>query len=442
MIKSHHKRHSHLHIDLKTKLGVIAIGISLLAFIVNYIFNLLVSRHFPADVYGDFYVVLQIMLLCGILGVSGTNSSIVRFIPRYVAQYDNKKLRGYLAWNRKLVFKGTLALSVLGAMLAAVALLLDRLDIYSLNNVHPFVFAFWLIPLFIYSLLTNSVLQGFERVNLAMFLSTVLFYVFAIIEMILFVLLFKTSSIYSLLLLVGISQTLVVVIQLLLLKHKIDSLDPDDEDVISDKPSWKKYSQVMFFSNVLVYLADIIVLLVLEAIGKYEAEVGVFAAISTIVSIFFTISLAINTLIGPKLSKNADDPVELQKIVTQANILQLLITTPIVILSVWFAKDILFMFNPLFTKYVTYLNIAIISTYLFLPLSISATVLTYCADEKLEAMSNIVYLVSSLILAFVLILKFQLIGAIWAQVIGLTITYLFDFIACKKATKLKTLIFI
>lgn len=433
----HHTHHKH-HKDLS---GMIAIGISLLAFAASYLFNLLLSRNLTADVYGDVYIVMQILTLSSILGVLGTNTTIVRFIPKYLANNENNKLLSYLAWNKALVFKATLLLSMLGAMAAAAAFMLDKFHVYSLDKLHPFIFAFWLIPLYILSLITNSALQGFKRVNLAMFLSQVCFMLIAIVEIGLFVLLFKHAGIYQLLLLIGVSQTVVTLLQLKILKSKLNMLEPN-EGLHSELPKWQRYSRAMLVNNVVMYISDVMVLMVLELLGKHEAEVGAFAAINTIASIFYTVSGAINTLVSPQLSANEGKPAKLQAIASKANLLRIFITTPVILVLLFFAKDILIMFNPTFSGHLLALNITTVSTYLFMFFSIAGSILMYAGAEKLELYSNIIYLMSCLVLSFLLIPKFQLLGAIWAQAAGLGMTYVFDFIACKRAVKVKTLFFI
>lgn len=434
-----HNKHFHRH--HKDLSSAIAIGFSLLAFIANFLFNLLLSRNLTAAVYGDIYIVIQLLVLCSILGVWGTNTTIVRFLPKYLAGHEHDKLLGYLSWNKTLVFRATLVLSLLGGLFAAGAFILDKFHITSIDKMHPFIFAFWLIPLYIVSLITNSTLQGLQRVNLAMFLSNVGFVLLGIVELGLFVLVFKKVNIYQLLLLLGVSQSLIILIQFKLIKQKLYQI-VTTENLQYEIPKWQQYSRSMLANNVVMYISNIVVVMVLELIGKHEAEVGIFAAITTVASIFYTVSGAINTLVSPQLSANENNPSKLQEITSKANLSRILITTPIILIVVFFAKDILVMFNPLFATYTLALNITTISTYLFIFFSIAASLLTYGGAEKLELYSTITFLLSSLLFSFILIPKFQLIGAIWAQVISLTIAYLFDFIACKKVLKVKTLFFI
>lgn len=437
----HHQHHSHSNHHRRDLSGIIAVGISLLSFIASYCFNILLSRNLTAAVYGDVYIVVQILVLCSILGVLGTNTAIVRFIPQYLADNDTTKLLGYLSWNKLIVFRATLVLSILGALIASGAFMLDRLHIYSIDKMHPFIFAFWLIPLYIVSLITNSALQSFNRVNIAMFLSNVGLLLIGIVEVGLFILIFKKASIYQLLLLLGVSQIIIILVQLKLIKQKLTKLSSPEKSHY-ETPKWRQYSRAMLANNVVMFVSDVVVLMVLEWVGKNEADVGAFAAINTIAAIFYTVSGAINTLVSPQLSANEGKPKQLQIITTKANLLRIFISTPIILILVIFAKDILTMFNPIFATHFFALNVTSISTYLFMFLSIAGSILMYAGAEKLELYSNITYLISCLLLSFLLIPKYQLVGAIWAQAAGLGIAYTFDFIACKRALKVKTLFFI
>jgi len=421
--------------------GLLAIIISIASFAANYVFNLLLSRNLDPASYGDFYIVLRVIIIVGILGAYGTTTSSVKFIPKYSDDEDRKRIRGYLSWNRTVVLRISVIITIIGALIATACLIMMKLGIHTSSDVHPVVFAFWLIPLYTISLVLNSTLQGFKRVNLAIFLQKFMLLAIDLIFLLILIVSFKSISVYQVIFIVGIARMILVTTQLILLRKN----HPETRKIKAreyENKKWNKYSQTMLASNFILFAGNAVIAIVFEILGKNEAEVGAYAAIITISALIYIISSAINTLFGPQISANTKHPDKLQALATKALFLRISITAPITILMLIFGAEILTTFNPLFAHYTQDLDIIIIASFIGTQVSLSANLLLYTGLEKLALYSNIFYLVVATILSIALIPTMQLTGAILASAVAIVGSYGFDFIANKFTSKTKILFFI
>jgi O-antigen/teichoic acid export membrane protein len=421
--------------------GSIAIMISIVGFLLNYFFNLLLSQNLDADVYGDFYIVLQVVIVGGILGTYGTTTSIVKFLPKYIETKSNAKVHGYILWNRAILIKTGIIISMIGGIVAAISLLLVKLGITRFDDLHPAIFSFWLIPLYTVSVVLSSALQGFKKVNLAMFLNQIGLVGVDIIILFLLISIFKKVSIYQVLFLLGLARTILIISQLIFLKRQA-SPHIKTPDIQYENRTWNQYSQAMLANNFVLFAGNAVVAIIFEIVGKVEAEVGVYAAISTISAIVYTLSGAINTLFSPQISAYEDDKKQLQILANKALLLRLAITIPISVLIIIFGSRILATFNPMFAAYTHDFNISMWCAVIGVQVSLAASLLMYTGSEKLELYSNIFYLAIATILSLTLITKFQLTGAIWADSLATIGAYVFDFFANKFTSPVKVLFFI
>lgn len=431
--KYHHQKNSHA--------AIIAVTVSLLGSALSFILNLILSRKLSAEIYGDYYIILQVLTITSILAAFGTNTAIIKFLPQYFAENNQRKLHSFLAWNYKLVNRVTGVLTVVGAIVASAAVLLSYFGITFINHYHPVIFSFWLVPLFAYSLISNSLLQGVNYVNASLFFSNVVLVLFEILIIFTLGLLHYHINIYHVFLMIGLSQMLVILLQQMVIRRKL-KVEKQKPTQISFESEWFIYAKEMLINNLVLQLAIVVVAVLFEMLGHNEGEVGVFAAINTVAGIIFTISSAINTLFSPKLSAYSNDLNRLQKVVNKANTIRQFFILPVALICIVLSHKILFLFNPKFAVYARELDLIIVASFLGLQASIASSVLLYSGNQKLEVYSNIAFLISAIIFSFLLIPSWGLMGAISAQAMTTLAAYSFDFIAVKKSSPIKTFFFI
>jgi O-antigen/teichoic acid export membrane protein len=417
------------------------IGLAVVGFIVNYLLNIILARHLSAASYGDFSVVIRVVTLCATIGLFGVNVSVVRFLPAYLSQAKATFAHGLLRWNLRIVSIVTLSITLLGAILATTLVIMDKLGYTELNNYHPVVFAFWLIPLYVYTLFFGKVLQSDAQPKLSLTTinigSTALEIIFIFVAMFFY----KTLSIYFILFMVGMAHMLIILFQLWATYrttyHKVNQHKPEYES-----KQWLTYSIEMLANNIILYLGISINLVMLEILGKREEDVGIFAAILTIQGIVFLINRGINTIVLPKISANIGDISALQKVLNKSNLMQLLISLPVMILVLVYSKNILAMFNPQFTTATLSLDISMVTAFISLLFSFCGSLLLYSGFEKVEIKINIAFVAISVAFNFILIPKYQLLGAAIAMNLSTFISYILDYVVCKRKIAVKPLFFI
>lgn len=138
------------------RMSVIAFAIRMLSAAIAFVSQVFLARWMGSFEYGIFVLVWVTMVIMGNLACFGFHTTVIRFVPEYLAKGSLAELRGIVLASRLFVLIASTAIMGLG--LAALWLWSDTIEPY---YVVPFALGIFCLPM----IALSDLLQGLSRAN-------------------------------------------------------------------------------------------------------------------------------------------------------------------------------------------------------------------------------------------------------------------------------------
>lgn len=400
-----------------------------------FLVNLMVARRAGEELFGDFSVATNALLLIATLITLGLDSIIAYYVPKL---YLRKKfyhiarlttaIRHFLQPVHLSVFGGGL---LLGLSLIALAMVSEKLALF--ETAHPLLLFIWgTIAISIYNIMVQLFRSiGYMRTAVLLsFMQTIFYFILAIIiyQTIHLVLPEKDVVYFPHMMIVGFlaSYFLTVLICFVMIKKIAKPFQKRSAAIAKTEPdpAWRNKMYGYMVQNLNVYVFATIPLLVTEIFGHREDSVGLFAAVVSIISLAFIGLSPIGILIGPEISAAlADSKQKLKQ--TMKKFLWICLSIALVVTAIFgiFAKQILLLYQSKFINALPFLYVCLINIITYsMNMPLSKMIQYSKHGSVLGAKLTTSFIILQTIACVILIKLFGIYGAVTCY-IGINILY-------------------
>ena len=401
-----------------------------------FIINLLVARHVGEQLFGDYSAATNALLLLATLITLGIDSIVAYYFPKLYLKrkfLDIAQLSFAIRKFLQPIHVATFSLGLLFAVtLIALAQASKKLELFEMH--HPlFLFLWGTISISLYRIFV----QFYRSINymrtavVLSFVQTLIYFIFALlIYFFIHDFLPERNVVYfphfMLMAFVG-SYFLTVGFCYLLFNHianpykdRVQKAPPLDKNTYP----WRSKIYGYMIQNLNIYVFSTIPLLVIEVLGHNEKSVGLFAAVSSIISLAFIAISPIGILISPDISAAlADTKLKLKQTMTKYLFICFGIAFVITLVFGAFAKQILLLYKAQFIDALPYLYISLINIITYsINMPLSKMIQYSKHGSALGAKLTIYFIIIQIIACITLIQLYGIVGAIVCFV-GINILY-------------------
>lgn len=408
----------------------------LLAYFSHYALNLVVAQYFSPIIYGDFSIVLRVLLIAAPVFLQGGNLALIVFVPNYLKNKFFPELRGYLRWTSKNIFYSFL----IALFAAGIALLMVYLPFRFHELNHIVWYSLWLVPLFAIMTWLGSLMRAIK-----LYIQASLTYgtLFAGLATLLILFIFRSTGIASLPLLIYViafSCLIVILVQLVILFLYFPREGLGDEIVKKDDV-WRKKSMNLLLVGLLGAATGSIDLILLELLAPQESDVGLFSAIMVIVEFVYLIITPFNVVLSVEISENMDNLGVLQKTVNHMNVNKVIFATLIFFTIFYFRFELLGHFGPEYLRASGPLVVVLLTACFCILTSSSKPFLMQTDETHYLIKTELIDLVGSVVLGIFLIPHFGLYGVAIGAAVVIVIARVMRVIRVRKVFGIKSFFF-
>ncbi|WP_133129093.1 hypothetical protein [Legionella quinlivanii] len=273
-----------------------------------FVVNMLVARHAGEELFGDFTVATNALLLLATLITLGIDSIIAYYVPKLFIHRKYSEIqtltfsmKGFL----KPIYITVLVIGLLMALtLTVLSQVISSLTLFDIS--HPlFLFIWGTVALSLY----NIYLQFFRAIDymrtavIMSLLQTLCYFIFSLlIYFYIYPYFFQHERRYfPHIMLIGFIASYLVIVLLSIAIQNRSALKRYKKSA-ELRQEWKGKIYGYTVQNLNKYIFTAIPLMIIEWLGQHERSVGLFSAVSSIVSLGFIAIAPIGILIGPDIS--------------------------------------------------------------------------------------------------------------------------------------------
>ena len=445
---------SYLVADIKkfgylVKKHAIVVVLAVLSYVATYGLNFYLAKMLePAD-YGNIAVVLQILAFSVPVVLMGSEIALVRYIPRYEAEGKYELISGFLIWMRRIFIRVSVGIVLIGTILMIILAIFGRGDSHWLERFHIVLYAYWVIPLFAGAKLLSQIFQVIRRPYLSTAFAGVALTLLILGMIGVFTPLFESSWVgnyrttFSVLLCIGIACVLTIALELFLLKKCMPAKFYKAKPEFHAK-HWSNTAFAMMSSTVAFGALTAIDIIMLEILGKNEAQVAHFAAISVIATALGVFASAVGVLVNPMISPciESDNHKHLQSVLHVMNFFKSAPGLIIAVLAVVFGKDLLHHFGPDYVDAYPALVMMTIGFFVGLCFSSSGPLLIYSHHHRLNMQISIGQLAFIVLMDLIFIPDYGLDGAVGVLIASIGVSVVLRAYFARKYLKIHSFYFI
>lgn len=379
-----------------------------------YSLNLLAARLIGPEQFGDLTVIIKVLMFLAPLLLLGTHEAMLYFVPRYDAKKTGRDTL-YVMWSiKRIVFCALIFLLLLFCFWALVYFL-HRFDIHTVDKWHAVIYALWLAPLLAFFILIRYILSAYKRVILNEVLSITPFASLFIIIVLLYV--DKGSAtVYELVYALAAALALFIAVSVFFIKPyiKINKLKVKGKE----KKEWSTMAYQMCVGSLAFSGLLAIDVLCLEYFGAHEYEVGHYGAIMAIGSIA-TIFSCWTALLAPHVAVGVQSSNlrPLSKAIVALRGFSFFYLISACVLIAFFGKTLLSQFGVSYIADYPALLVFFFGVSITVLLSGPAMLLYHSGHQVLLVKLALVEIVLMFIFSWILIPKYQIMGAVISYLI-------------------------
>ena len=394
--------------------GIVFTG-KFIGYILGLVSIFVLARFYGPKILGQYALVLATVNIISIFTVFGFNNGLVKYISRYRATNQTKRLNEII----KIAFVYGTLLAIIGAILLFLLKDIVANGIFKDSGlVNCFIYGSWLVIALTLISIFNGLYRGFKKLQYPTISNE-------IIRRIIFLI------IIIILALLGIKNTQVTIISLLLaqilvifyLIGKISALKINFKKILLTSVNITRKNQgikkeFLIYSSTLVFISFMHIILtkidkVMLGIYMTSEVVGIYNIAATVAGLIKFLLVSSNMIFSPIISElySSHRIKMLNELYSTITKWIIILTFPIVVSIIFFSTTIMKFFGE---EYIFGANALII---LALGLMINAFVgansyiLSMCGHEKLLLMNNILMAIINIIFNAILIPKIGILGA-------------------------------
>lgn len=420
------------------------------AYAIKYAFNLLLSHLLEGELYGDFIIGLKSITLFSTLILLGTATNSKRFLNIYMREHDTANQSDYIHWNLNLIARSSIIFVLSLAGLLAGMIVLHVFNVQDIREYHLAIYMLFLSPLAAIYLLIISYIQCNNKVLLyTLCAQTGNYLVYTLSFVIIYYCLkpyFSNGLLWSLSLMVYLILNLIALFLAFFYLPKTTFFHLFKLQNILTKPvkaslSWIQTSKHFIVSDNLFAITCLIDLYSVKFFASGKFATSQYAIIVFITAFIFQLANAISSYLEPKVSLciDRDKQENLQKLVNKTMLINLLSTTLVAAILIYYSKQILSTFGPTYSTATTEKTMIILAIgyYIGVFSLIPKTLLSMLKHEAWSARLSTTELVLVTVFCIPLTIYYGIIGAAIAVLIAIAVkTIVFLTISYRK-TKLK-----
>lgn len=346
--------------------------ITSVGFALNFVFNLVLSRLLSPEDFGDFKVADSFIDLCQVAVLLGGSVAALRFLPDYMGGPKREAVWEYTRFYMMVM----LGMSLLVIAGTAFVTFLNTGPV-DLQHHHPLVFAVLVVPVSAAVAMIRKPPQAAKDLRLAFVPYWIGYPIIALALVgLVYMINGEVTDIGAVFIIFVVNVLILIYIWYHV--HRRGHMPLKRDTHVSVPKEWLKISMPMMMIvtvQIIVRQTDIYML---EILGG-EAEVGLFAACSTIAGVMIVVQSSIVGVLTPLMTQAAEQGTETVAELNRKGQRKLfLIGLPVVVLIAVFADEILGLFGPTYPQAVTALYILLAAFFVQISLTLPAIWLRYC----------------------------------------------------------------
>lgn len=411
-----------LHLNELFRGSSIAFVFKILSVVFTYFFTYYFAKRFGAEGLGIFNTSFTVLILSSVLAKLGLDTAIVKYVARFIANKTEYKISnlylvsislifivGIFVWFLMFYFSGNLA----------YVFFEDNSKSYFFN-----IIGFTIIP-FAITQLNAEYFRGLKKITAYSSLQNGTIYL--VLLLLIFIYSGSNLSVYKALhFLFYTSIALMAISTFFVLRYNHINFGFVSSKVDTEKISRRNLLSVsipMLFSNSLFLIMSWTDTLFLSAF-KSEDLVGVYNVALKIASLNTIALIAINSIASPKFSEiySSEGKRRFKRIVKQTTLLNWLVSFPIFAVILLFPKEILNIFGKEFISGGSALIVLSIGQLVSAFCGSTMIILNMTGREKAGRNILAVTVVLNLVLNYILVPKYGVLGAAYATMVS-TVTW-------------------
>lgn len=393
----------------------------------GYIFTLLIARWYGADIIGIYALSLTLLNIFAIIGVFGFDNALIKFVAEY-----NSHNKFHLI---KEVYHKVLTISIPLSFLLSLILFFNANFFAKIifKNEEMMVFfqvvSFGIIPLVVLKI-NGAMFRGLKEIKEFSFFDSILIFLLATIFLTFFYFFNFTNK-----MVVGsqiIAIILTTLVSFLVLHKKIHMLHIQNLNILKYKDILKTSLPMALSSSIALLMGwvDIIML------GMFTTQevVGLYFIILKISAISSIVLISMNTIVAPKIAEcfSQKDTVNLKRISLYSVKMIFYITFPLNIIIFLFPEIILNCFGEQFVEASYALSILMLAQLVNSLAGANGSFLYMTGKQVVDQNINLILIVLNILLNYLLIPIYGLLGAVFATSSVMILKNIFLFIYIKK----------
>jgi O-antigen/teichoic acid export membrane protein len=399
--------------------GSITFAGQLFEFGISFVFAVIVARYLGAENYGLYRLSLTIVLMTAALSMLGLAKALNRYIAIARTQQNDREIFGLLQVGIGLPVIVSSAISLIIFVFA------DQIaqHVFSESGLAPVLRIMCLaIPVMTMARSFGAAAQGFKQLQFEVFSQNISFNVIKLILSIAAIALgFGVSGVAWAYVISSVCGFSVI----LLLVHRYFSLARSFGFAVRRTREWLMYSLPIFFSQFMNQFGRKFETMILGIFGVV-AEVGVYSAIlilSEVGSMGYNALMKISAPIIAELhSENKTE--ELKRYYQAVTKWSITFNLPIFVAILLLKDNLLLLLGEEFLVGASGLVILAAGTLISASTGTSGTLINMTGHSKINMYNSILYLITTLVLDFILIPKYRLLGAAYAGALTIVIVNL------------------
>ena len=404
------------NIVIAAKGGAILFLGELFTYITGFLLSVIIARFLGAEQFGLYRLSLTVTSIAAAACLMGLDGGLARFIPIAVKQRSENRIWGLIQVGVGIPFLISLILTSILILMAEPI----SIEVFKKPSLIPvFRMLCFIIPLTVLADGLSSVTRGFKKVQYDVYSRSIAFQVTKLL---------LTISLLSVgmdVLGVAISHNVAITIATLMMLffvNRIFSLKRPVKNAQRNIREIFHFSLPLYFGRLLYQFSRQLEMLVLGILAVFS-DVGIYAAILRLSNIGIMGLNALQKISEPLISElhSQGKEDELRRLYQTTTKWSLTFNLPIFLTVLFFADNLLSIFGENFTGGAT--GFIILSSGLLFRASTGfcGTVVNMTGHTRLGLFNSIVYVAAAIILDFVLISRWQLIGAAMAGTLTMII---------------------
>ncbi|SEC48826.1 Membrane protein involved in the export of O-antigen and teichoic acid [Tenacibaculum sp. MAR_2009_124] len=401
--------------------------------VIVYALAILIAKYFGPEVYGRYSIIKSLLMILIILSTLGTNTLAIKMVSDEIHFSNNVYKTNFV---KKSYFLILVATTVISLIIFGFRKELATF-VFGDNELGNYFFVFPILFLAITILNYNSnLLKGQKRVLAFSFLSSFLnnFIFLSIIVVVSFSLNYTDENVVIYGFLSSILLAAIIsLIKVLPIKYSIRKSEISSKEILNKSIPMMMSASMIYF----IFSSDILIL------GFFETseKVGVYRIITQIASVNTIFLIVFGVILSPQISTlfSSRKNIELNELISKSSKIIFYITLPISLLTVVFSKEILSFFGVEFQK--EYLVLTLLCGFQFL-YTISGFVdilLNMTGNEKIFGKITFFTAVLNIILNFIMIPNFGMLGAALSTGISIVLTNIISLFVVRKNLRIRAI---